>query len=279
MRYLFLKLLPKNLISRLVGVLTDLKIPTPFLLSIIQIYCMVYKVNLEEMEAYPNQLRTFNDFFTRKLKPGARPIDEEVGSIISPVDGTISEFGAINKGFLTQTKGILYSLNDLIGKKDSKLFEDGFFITIYLSPADYHRIHSPINGVVKNFSYFSGNLWPVNNFGVKQIGGLFAINERIFTPLRYGKNNVAGVVKVGATIVGKISLDYNNLTTNSKKANQIYLPIIPEKKYQKGDEIGKFMMGSTVILLFQKDQFISKEINSGQKLKMGEAIGSLKESK
>ena len=272
MRYLLLNLLPKNLISRLFGVLTRLELPSPFLTSLIHLYSSIYKIELSVLKVPPGSMKTFNEFFTRELKPELRPIDPTPNGVVSPVDGAIAEFGDIEQGLLVQTKGILYSLADLVGEKDAKVFDQGYFITIYLSPADYHRIHTPLSGKIRRFSYFSGNLWPVNNFGVQNIGGLFSINERIVSPLET-ENGTVGIVKVGATIVGKISLDYNKLCTNQKKKTQLDLPVFPVKAYQKGEEIGQFQLGSTVILLFEKERFKPFELSKGKKVNMGHLIG------
>ncbi len=273
MKYLLLRLLPKNILSRLAGRLADMNLPSPVLSSLIQVYCRVYDIKQDEMKRPASQMKTFNEFFTRELKSGARPIDKNPESIVSPVDGAVAEFGKIEDGLLVQTKGILYSLVDFVGKKDAKRFQQGYFLTIYLSPADYHRIHSPVTGNVEEFSYFSGNLWPVNNIGVTKVGGVFSINERIVTLIQAQEGAVA-LIKVGATIVGKIKVDYSDLTTNSKKPTQLHLPVIPSRKYEKGDEIGRFQLGSTVILLFEENQFLPVDLYAGKKLKMGQIIGN-----
>lgn len=275
MRYLLLSLLPKNLLSRLAGILADLELPTPILSSLIQLYSQIYKVKLHEMKAPIGSMRSFNDFFTRELRPELRPIDPAPGSVVSPVDGKIAEYGTIEQGLLVQAKGILYSLSDLVGEKTAAVFKDGYFLTIYLSPADYHRIHLPISGKIRKFSYFSGNLWPVNSFGVQQIGGLFSLNERIVTPIE-GNHGVVGLIKVGATIVGKIKLDYSSLSSNSKKPTQLDLPVIPSRVYRKGDEIGRFQLGSTVILLFEKNKFKPANFLPESPIKVGQVLGTLK---
>lgn len=275
MKYLFLKLLPKNLLSRVAGYLADIPFPSPFLLSFIHIYSKIYNVRLHEAKKPLSKMKTFNEFFTRELKDGLRPIDPSPDSITSPVDGTVAEHGIIKHGLLVQTKGILYSLADLVGDRESKLYEDGYFITIYLSPADYHRIHTPIAGEVKQFSYFSGNLWPVNNLGVQQVGGLFALNERLVTPLE-GKRGTVGIVKVGATVVGKIKVKFSDVESNLGKKSQLRLPVYPARNFAKGEEIGKFQLGSTVILLFQKDQFVSNDLFREKKVKVGEILGHFK---
>ncbi|PCI30734.1 MAG: phosphatidylserine decarboxylase [SAR324 cluster bacterium] len=273
MNFLLLRLLPKNLLSRLMGVLADQQVPALLLQAIIHIYAHVYKIRLSELKKPLREMRSFNDFFTRELKKELRPIDPTPHSITSPVDGTVAEHGSIKQGLLVQTKGILYSLNDLVGDQNAQLFESGYFMTIYLSPADYHRIHTPVAGQVKKFSYFSGNLWPVNSLGVNNVGGLFSLNERILTPIESPFGTV-GIVKVGATVVGKIKLKFHSLTSNQGKASQINLPVLPARNFQKGEELGRFQLGSTVILLFQKDQMLPKDMFKGKKLKMGQVIGT-----
>ncbi len=275
MRYLLLRLLPKNLLSRIAGMLSDIELPKPVLSSLIQLYSQIYNVKLYEMKTAIGSMKTFNDFFTREIRPELRPIDPTPGSVVSPVDGKIAEFGRIEQGLLVQAKNILYSLNDLVGEINATIFQDGYFMTIYLSPADYHRIHLPISGKIRKFSYISGNLWPVNNFGVKQIGGLFSLNERIITPIE-GEHGIIGMIKVGATIVGKIKVDYSDLSSNSNRTTQFNLPIVPERVYHKGDEIGRFQLGSTVILLFEKDKFKPADVLPGTLVKVGQIIGSMK---
>lgn len=272
MKYLFLRLLPKNILSRVVGYLTEVKVPSPMLVALLKVYCHFYKVRLHEAIKPLNQFSCFNDFFTRQLKIGVRPVDSDPKSIVSPVDGTVAEFGQIKDNLLIQTKGILYSVNDLVGENLGSSFEDGYFLTIYLSPADYHRIHSPVNGTVSSFSYFSGNLWPVNKMGIENVGGLFAINERVVSPIDT-KNGKVALIKVGATCVGKIAVKYDSIQSNTGHKTALDLPVNPPKSFQKGDEIGRFNLGSTVILLFEKNQFQPQELHIGQKVQYGQVIG------
>ncbi|MCP4298272.1 MAG: phosphatidylserine decarboxylase [Proteobacteria bacterium] len=272
MKYILFKLLPKNLLSRIAGYLADKHLSKGLLLSIIHVYANIYKIRLDELKIPVHEMSSFNQFFTRELKKGLRPIDRGAKSLISPVDGTIAEFGKIESGLLVQTKGILYSLYDLVGDREGKLFEGGQYMTIYLSPANYHRIHFPVAGSVKKFSYFSGNLWPVNNFGVNFVGGLFALNERIVTPIEC-KWGIVGVVKVGATIVGKIKLNYDSLESNNGQETKLDLPVFPPQVFKKGAELGRFQLGSTVILLFQKNQVLFTNIPREMKVKMGQKLG------
>ena len=274
MQYLFLKLLPKNLFSRCMGFLADAQVPRPLLRSVINAYASHYRIDLDEMKTPWERIRCFNDFFTRELKGGLRPIDPQPDSLTSPVDGALAEFGEIENRLLVQAKVIYYSLADLVGEEESKTYEGGWFLTLYLSPADYHRIHTPFAGEVRRCSYFSGNLWPVNQLGVSQIGGLFAINERLYTPLETDLGTL-GLVKVGATVVGKIKTTYNNLESNQGADSQMDLPVSPSRAYAKGEELGRFQLGSTVILLLPPGVFEPFELVQGMKLNMGQKLGSL----
>ena len=208
----FLSLIPTNLFSRGLGYLSEKELPPSVLHSFIKAYCTYYKIDIDEYEKKPSEYKTFQEFFTREFKKGARKFDTLPNGIISPVDGTIAQCGKIEEGLLLQAKGIYYSLTDLIS--EDTVFKNPFYITIYLAPRDYHRIHTPIDGTVASYSYFSGSLWPVNNLGVSRIANLFCINERIFTLFDTAMGKV-GLVKVGATVVGKISTKYSHLTTNS----------------------------------------------------------------
>jgi len=272
MRYQLIKLLPKNLLSRMAGVLADTKLPSPLLQSFLKGYIKFYQVRLEEVEHPVDRMKNFTEFFTRSLKEGARPIDPTPKGVVSPVDGKLAQFGPITDGLLTQTKGVFYSLVDLVGESMAAEFLEGYFLTLYLSPADYHRIHAPVAGTVRRFSYFSGQLWPVNNIGIRHVAGLFSVNERLITPLESPAGLVA-VIKVGATVVGKITTAYSGLTSNSGHSTVLNLPIEPPRQFQKGQELAQFQLGSTVILLFQKGRFTPEALEPGQKVRMGQLIG------
>ena len=271
MNYPLLRALPKNMTSRLVGLAMEIKAPAPLLGSLIRLYCRIYRIDTTEIKKPLQSFASFAEFFVRELKEGTRPVDPEESSIVSPVDGTVVEFGPIEDGLLVQAKGVLYSMVDLVGRQSAASFDGGYFITIYLSPADYHRIHAPAGGKVSRFGYFAGSLWPVNKIGVACVSGLFSLNERIVTPMETERGEIA-VVKVGATMVGKISLDYDSLTTNAKKSTAPNIPVIPAKNYRKGAEIGRFQLGSTVILLFQKNQIEPVNLFRGRKTKLGQTI-------
>ncbi|HBI04173.1 MAG TPA: phosphatidylserine decarboxylase [Paenibacillaceae bacterium] len=270
---LVLAALPQNQISRLAGKMARSK----FSKKLVKGYASHFKIDVTEAEKNIEEYEHVTDFFTRKLKKGMRKVDSSPRTIVSPVDGTISEFGSIHNDTLIQAKGIDYRVTQLVGNsKMAERFKDGMFITIYLSPSDYHRIHTPLAGKGVSYSYIPGRLFPVNQIGVKNVKGLFARNERLITYLETEAGLVA-MVKVGAFIVGSVKVNYHNeVTTNPSHGIPISREITPVPSYAKGDEIGWFEFGSTVILLFEKDKMnLLPGLVAGQKVRMGEGIGTI----
>ena len=271
--YYFLWILPRNLISRVCGYIADLHIPSFVLKPLIKLFSKIFGVNLEESEKKISEFRTFNEFFTRRLIKESRPIDQKKNSIISPVDGYIGEFGTINNGKLIQAKGLKYRIDDLLDDQNrTNKYTDGKFITIYLAPQNYHRIHSMMNGEVREFSYIPGDLWTVSPLGLHHVNNLFARNERLTTYIQSKKGECA-IVKVGATVVGRIRVNYHNQISNRKGA--LAKRIVLEKPFnlKKGQEIGQFELGSTVICLFPPKQIELYELKVGQKIFYGQSIG------
>jgi phosphatidylserine decarboxylase len=245
---------------------------TPF----IRIFSRLYGVELTEATQQVSEFRTFNEFFTRQLLPDSRPLDPDPDAVLSPVDGFIGEYGRINDGRLIQAKGLDYRLADLL--RDSKrgcLYDSGEFITIYLAPQNYHRIHSMVDGKVHEFSYIPGDLWTVSPLGVHHVTNLFARNERLTTYIQTEKGECA-LVKVGATVVGRIRISYDNQISNLHGA--LAKQVLLKKPYElrRGEEVGMFELGSTVICLFPPGQVELNEMELGQKIKMGNNIGRFK---
>lgn len=273
-KYKILQLLPKNTLSRFIGMLANISFPKEIQNFIIRIFVKIYHINMDE--AQEKQFLTFNHFFTRTLKPEARPIVQGEKALASPVDATIGCYGNIEKQTLFQAKGITYTLENLmIHKEYGEIFKDGFYITFYLSPKDYHRIHSPCDGKIKELFYIPGTLYPVNNFAVENIPGLFTINERLITLIEDKKLGKVAIVKVGATVVGKIKVVYDTIESNKVRTTI-------HKKYsdipiKKGEEIGKFEMGSTVILFFEKGKIKSHIKGSGKEIHFGEEIAIIED--
>ncbi|MDN4525198.1 archaetidylserine decarboxylase [Fictibacillus fluitans] len=266
-----IRLLPQNAISRTAGKWGH----SSFSRHIIKPYSAIYKINKDEVEKPLGEYPTFTAFFTRKLKEEARPISSGTDTLVSPVDGKVAQFGTITKGALIQAKGINYTVEQLLGctSEISDRFEGGTFLTIYLSPRDYHRIHMPLPGKLTKATYLPGRLFPVNRIGVEHVQGLFTKNERLITYADTPAGEMA-LVKVGAFVVGSVRVPYGEHATNVKngRAYSTELPYVP---FKKGEEVGLFEFGSTVVLLFEKDHILlSDKIQPDAHLKYGEAIGT-----
>jgi phosphatidylserine decarboxylase len=246
-----MRLLPKSALSTVVGRATRLPVPPVLHQAAMRLFAHQYDVNVEEADGSIEDYPTFGAFFTRKLKPGRRTIDPGATVIASPVDAHVSQVGAIERGACLQAKGITFPVDKLLGDARRALdFEQGSFITLYLSPRDYHRFHAPLGGHISGYHYVPGEFWPVNQASVRSKHALFAINERLVTYLDTPAGACA-YVAVGATCVARIHAAYDELITHQGQGakSQTYpRPIAIDK----GAEIGMFEMGSTVILLFQK---------------------------
>ena len=247
---------------------------------LIGLFCYFYKPNLEESEEVDiKRYKSFNAFFTRKLKPESRPINPDKNTITSPVDGMVMQLGKIEKETLIQAKGIKYNVGDLIKDKTlAKTFRNGFFITIYLAPKNYHRIHSPFNGTIKETRYLEGNLYSVNFQSTRKIQSLYNNNERTFCYVK-SDNFYYGLVSVGAAMVGSI-VPFWNRETKPKRRNLVNLwnegPEEDLKAVSKGQELSYFQMGSTVILLLPSDIETDKNfLYESKAVKFGEELINL----
>lgn len=246
-----MRLLPRSALSTVVGMLTRAPAPAPLHQAAMRFFARRYQVALEDAEGSVADYPTFAQFFTRRLKPGLRPVDMTPGVVVSPVDGAVSEAGYVTGRCCVQAKGITFPIGKLLGDDaHADAFEGGAFTTLYLSPRDYHRIHSPLEGSIEGYTYLPGEFWPVNPASVRAVDALFAVNERLVTWLSTPLGKVA-VVAVGATCVSRIHASYDAIVTHtgqSAKTHTYQRPIPVER----GGELGMFEMGSTVILLFEK---------------------------
>lgn len=246
-----MRLLPKSALSTVVGKATRLPVPAAIHQAAMRLFAKRYDVNLEEAEGTIEDYPTMGAFFTRKLKPGRRTIDMGQKVVASPVDAHVSQIGQIERGACLQAKGISFPVDKLLGDARRALdFDGGSFATLYLSPRDYHRFHSPLPGFITGYQYLPGEFWPVNGMSVRTKDALFAINERLVTYLDTPAGACA-YIAVGATCVSRIHAAYDELVTHQgqpAKAHTYPRPIAIEK----GAEIGMFEMGSTVIMLFQR---------------------------
>ncbi len=202
-------LLPQHLLSNAMRAFARVR-ARPVKNIAIRSFLRLYPINLAEAEhPDPAHYESFNAFFTRALRPGARPVDPDPAAIVSPVDGTVSQAGVIERDMLLQAKGIRYSLADLLGGDDelAQRFQDGIFATIYLAPYDYHRIHMPMSGTLTRARFVPGDLFSVNAVTASQVPGLFARNERVVCVFDTAAGPMA-VVLVGALFVGSMSLSW-----------------------------------------------------------------------
>jgi phosphatidylserine decarboxylase len=268
--------LPQHLITALVWRLARIRHAATknFLITH---FVSLYNVDIDDVKLnVPDDFATFNDFFVRELEEGTRVIDTEKGSIVSPVDGTVSIAAAIQKDSIIQAKGIDYSLSDLLAtdleKADS--YVDGSFATIYLAPYNYHRVHSPFAGELVAARYIPGDLFSVNQATVARVDGLFRRNERLVMHFdtAFGP---AVLVFVGALNVGSISTPWTGeLRPRNKGVVDVLDLSQAARSVEKGELLGWFNMGSTVILLLPAGVCDwDSDLNAGATLRVGEAIG------
>lgn len=243
--------------------------------AIVRIFASFYQLNLEEaekpLEAYPNLL----SLFTRRLKPGVRPIDPDPRAVVSPVDGIMAEHGPIVGNVCIQAKGKTFTVDDLLGGSSlGARYHGGHFMTIYLSPRHYHRIHTPVGGEVVRYHHLPGHLYPVNGPSVRSVDRLFAVNERLTSFVRMEGGAEVAVVKVGAIGVGRIRLVYADIATNQPGQVEQVVPLSPPIAIQKGAELGIFELGSTVVLIFPPGLVTLSDIPVGQEVQLGQRIAT-----
>jgi phosphatidylserine decarboxylase len=261
------------LLSRLTGWLSDRRLPSPILGALIRAYARFYRVDLSEAAEPVGAYRTFNAFFTRRLRDGARPLDGGADTVVSPSDSRLSRIGVIPEdGRLEEVKGRTYGLGDLLGSaEDGELFRRGLHATLYLSPAMYHRVHCPVEGRVVRWRYVPGRLFPVNGPAVRSVPGLFTRNERVVVFLETEEHGPVAVVLVGAANVGRIGLAFTDLLTNSGGPPVQVEPETPIP-LARGAELGVFNLGSTVVLLVADEELVPAGPTPGTLVRMGEAL-------
>ena len=274
--YTLLRLLPKNTFSRAVGAACRVHAPRPVLRAVIRAFAKKYGVDASEAERPIDEYPTFTEFFTRRLKPGARPIAPGELLPVSPVDGMVGALGEVTESRAYQAKGKDYTLAELIGgpnaDEDAAQFAGGSFCTIYLAPYNYHRIHAPLGGEITGYVNMPGQLWPVNPSGVRNVEKLFCVNERLTTFLKTPRGACA-VVAVGATNVGRIRAVYDDVVTNARRTRTPSRKTYPQPvRVEKGGELAIFEMGSTVVLLFAPGVKLGARLAPGLPIKLGEAL-------
>ncbi|MEX1664758.1 archaetidylserine decarboxylase [Zhongshania sp. R06B22] len=279
---IFQYLIPQHLLSRLVGKLAETKIPWLKDLLIGR-FIKQYQVDMSEAaDPEPRNYANFNAFFTRALSDGARPICEDDNTIACPADGAISQIGSITGGRIFQAKGQDYSLLSLLGgdREAAALFDNGSFATVYLSPRDYHRVHMPIAGTLRTMSYIPGALFSVNTTTAENVQGLFARNERAVCLFDTEAGPMA-VILVGAMIVAGIETVWDGQVAPPPKGIRTtdYRQGPRDIHLQKGEEMGRFKLGSTAIVLFAKGRTEWQEnFMASTPTQLGEVLGRINSS-
>jgi phosphatidylserine decarboxylase len=265
---------PKGTYSRLIGYLADRKLPRPVRAPVYKAFAARVGANLAEVERPLEDYPTLGAFFTRKLKPGLRAIPTEKGAIVSPCDGAVAESGVVAAGQMIQAKGQHYPLFGLLcDRSGAARFEGGTYVTIYLAPKDYHRVHFAVEGQVTGFQHVPGALFPVNAAAAKHVNALYTRNERLITYQNSPVGEVATVM-VGATAVGKISVTYDAVQTHSKGKGRPgpRVRFATPRAIARGDELGTFHLGSTVVMLFEPGRVHLTDLQPGKVLRLGDVI-------
>lgn len=273
------RITPHHAFSRLVGWFAQTEIKWIKRLFISK-FIKAYKVNMTEaLEENPEHYANFNDFFVRALKPDARPIAKDLNAIVSPADGAVSQLGEISGDKIFQAKNHWFSVAELLGGDEqlAKPFEGGSFATIYLSPSDYHRVHMPAGGQLTQMNYIPGDLFSVNPVTTENVAGLFARNERIAAIFDTEFGPMA-VVMVGAMIVASIETVWDGqITPSSRQVKEYFYKQPRDINLSKGEEMGRFKLGSTAVILFPKDAIEWRsDLKTESVVKMGELIAKRK---
>lgn len=223
----------------------------------------IYGIRIEDAEKALTEYTSLNDFFTRRLKQGLRPIDPNPQVMLSPVDATITGMGSIESGQIINVKGQDYTLQDLLNRSPRTVnYKNGHYFVLYLSPTDYHRIHSPVAGTIIEKEHIAGKVYPVNEFGLRNMSKVLSRNERLITYIHHEIGEIA-VVKVGAMNVS--SIQYTDVS---------------KKQLERGEDFAYFEFGSTVVLLTETGTFkSSNQIQHGSHVQMGQPLGTLHQKK
>jgi phosphatidylserine decarboxylase len=275
--------LPQGTLSRAFGRLADLPIPRPLRRPLLGAFARAVGIDRAEAELPLREYGSLNHFFVRRLRPGLRPMPGDPRAVASPVDGVLGRSGRIERGLLLQAKGRSYTAAALLrDPQEAGRFEGGSFLTIYLSPRHYHRIHAPLGGALSKAAHLPGALLPVNAPAVAGVADLFPRNERLLCYLDGARGRCA-VVAVGAYNVGRISAAFDpgwnapegetGWVTNRGGVDEIR-HYSPPRKVERGEEVMAFHLGSTVVLLFEPGSFsLAAGMEPGREVRLGEEIG------
>lgn len=271
--YRYLRYVPKNHLSRAVGRLVHARLPRPVARRLVRWFAKTYQIDVDAAAQPVHHYPSIGHFFIRDLREGLRPIE---GDFVSPVDGVLRNYGVIENGRLEQIKGKSYTVARFLGDDESaQRYERGAFFNLYLSPQDYHHVHSPVGGNIARSVHIPGKLWPVNDWSLANVDELFSINERVVTFIDTEAYGRVAVVMIGATNVGKISVVYDNFISNAAGTNTTavrnYTPPVP---IRAGDRLGTFHMGSSVVVLLEPGRVdvARVRLEAGKKVQYGAAV-------
>jgi len=267
------RVLPRKRLSRALGWLTSSKPPQTLVDAAVAAFVRIYDVDLSDVDLPVGGFRTFDDFFTRRLLEGARPIDLEPTALVSPADGRIEDLGEITAEGELIVKGQPYTAAALLGDADAaRVYEGGHYFIVYLSPRDYHRVHAPTCGSVQSMRYVPGTLFPVNRIGTDFIPQLFARNERLAIVQESVVHGIVTTIMVGAIGVGRIGLSFDDVQTNRGDTPGLRSYADSPIPRDRGDELGVFHMGSTAIVMTPPACELDVVVQPGSSIRMGEVM-------
>jgi phosphatidylserine decarboxylase len=266
-----LRVLPRRRISRAMGKLADHPWSAPVERAVVGLYSRVYDVDFEDC-VQRRGYATFDEFFTRGLRPGTRPVDAARDALVSPADGRLDSMGVIDEGAKFFVKGRPYDVAELLGddEGEAKRYVGGSACVVYLSPRDYHRVHSPVDGAIAEIRSLPGDYYPVNAIGISHVGNLFAINRRVAIAIDTPSLGRVTVVMVAAIVVGRI-------TVNAVEAHDVpngTHRFDPPLRVARGDEIGVFHLGSTAVVFLEPRAHVRWDGREGM-VKFGQRIATV----
>jgi phosphatidylserine decarboxylase len=272
------RMVPKRAVSEAIGWGVSLGIPALLRTGMLSRFAQIYGIDVSEAEKPLAEYEGFDEFFTRKLRPGARPIDDAPGRVVSPADGTVVECGLATAGKLIQAKGSDFDLATLLDDPQAAArLQGGAYLITYLSPKDYHRVHSPVGGRVVGWRHVPGTLFSVGAASIRREPGLFVRNERFITLIEMDGGGLVAVVMVAAVGVGHVTVSYDPEVATHRP--EFFRAALRHRQYEqpiainRGDELGIFHLGSTTIAVFEPGRVTLDALVSGASTKMGVGIG------
>jgi len=270
---------PQWALSQIVGWGARRSLPSPVRAPFLRLFARKYGIDVSEAEKPVEEYSGLQEFFTRRLRAGARPVDQTPGSVVYPADGTVVDGGVVSLGKLIDAKGVSFTLTELLSDESlAARLDGGAYQVTYLSPRDYHRVHSPAAGCVLAWHYIPGKLFPVNDRSVQREPGLFAKNERFVTVLD-GEAGLCALVMVAAVGVGHITASYDpDVATHADgfSSGRVRMKTLqPPPALARGDEVGVFNLGSTTIVVFEPGRVALEALPVGSAVRMGRPMGRI----